>query len=273
MLTMKIALPSGTFHCAVEGKAGAPWIVASNSLATNLSLWDAFAQSAADRYRVFRYDQRGHGGSSAGKPPYAMADLARDALALMDEVGISKAHWIGISMGGATGWGIAQSAPERLLSATLCNTVINATAAGDWEERLALVRKQGLQVLVEPTLERWFTKKSVADKARCVDLVRRMIETTSVDGFTGCANALQTFDFSRDLESIRVPMLLVAGAEDGNKPQTMAADAKRVPVARLAIVPEAGHLCNIENPAAFNRIVGDFIDAAQAASAAPAGLR
>ena len=250
-----------SLNTSTEGPDGAPWIMLSNSLGTNLSLWDAFTSAVKDRYRVLRYDQRGHGRSPAMPPPYTMPQLAEDLIALMDRLGIARAHVVGISMGGATGWEIAHRHPDRLLSATICDAAVAAGPGGDWAERLKIVHAAGaLDPLVEPTLARWFTSKSMAENTEAVRRVREMIRTTSVDGFTGCVNALQTFDCSQGLESIKTPILLVAGEADGVRPKSMAEDAARVPAARLAIIPNAGHLCNIENPAAFNGAVAAFID-------------
>lgn len=256
-----VELPNGLrFHTLIEGAEGQPWVVMSNSLATNLSLWDELAASLRGRYRLFRYDQRGHGKSAVTPAPYSMPGLVDDVVGLMDKAGIARAHFVGISMGGATGLGMALTHPGRLHSLVFCDAAIAASTTNEWEERLKIVRAQGLEALVEPTLARWFTKRSIAEKAPAVDLVRKMIQTTSAEGFTGCVNALQTFDYSKGLEDIALPVLLVAGAEDGTRPQGMANDAKRIRGSQLAIIPDAGHLSNIENPREFNRAVGVFLD-------------
>lgn len=260
MTSSKISLRGTTFNTLVEGPAEAPWLVLSNSLATNLSLWDSFAASMSDRYRVFRYDQRGHGQTPASPPPYEMAELADDLVALMDHCGIDRAHFVGISMGGVAGWGLARQAPQRLLTLTICDTAMQSGAGADWDARLAVVKSSGLGALVEPTLERWFTKASMAGNNDAVRKVREMIRTTSEDGFVGCVNALKNFNYSEGVESLQMPVLLVAGAEDGTRPKAMADDAARISNASLAIIPDAGHLSNIENPDHFNMAVSSFID-------------
>jgi len=260
---------SDYFNVSIEGPEGAPWIVLSNSLATNLTLWDEFAEAMRGRYRIFRYDQRGHGRSVATAPPYSFSGLVADVIGLMDSVGISRAHFVGISMGAATGWGLALHHADRLASLTVCDGATAASATPEWEERLKIVKANGLAPLVEPTLERWFTKRSMAQQTDAVKRVRAMIGSTSVAGFTGCVNALQSYNYSDGLESIRVPTLLVAGAEDGTRPKAMAADAARVPGAQFAIIPDAGHLSNIENPTEFNRIVQGFVDAVTTRSRSP----
>ena len=129
---MKITANGIGFETRFDGPEGAPVVVLSNSLATNLSLWDALVSALAGRYRVFRYDQRGHGGTQVTPPPYRIPQLADDALALMDAAGIARAHWIGISMGGITGLCVAQKAPERLLSLAVCDAAPNSGPPAVW---------------------------------------------------------------------------------------------------------------------------------------------
>ena len=256
-----LELPNGLrFNVAIDGMEGAPWVMMSNSLATNLSLWDELAASLSDRFRLFRYDQRGHGGSDAPSPPYAMDELVADAEGLMDVAGIQTAHFIGISMGGIAGWALARRCPERLASLTICDAAMANGPAKDWIDRIEILERQGVEALVEPTLGRWFTKDSLAKNTKAVQRVRDMIATTKPKGFAGCMNALMAFDYSKDVERLRLPVLLVSGAHDGQRPQTMAADAARIPGARLAVIPDAGHLPCIENPEPFNKAVGAFLD-------------
>jgi 3-oxoadipate enol-lactonase len=249
-------------NCRIEGRKGAPWVVMSNSHGTNLSLWDDLVPALAGRYQVLRYDQRGHGKTAPLPPPYAMTELVEDVVALLDHLGIARTHFIGISMGGATALGLALKHPQRLLSATLCDCSVGGARAGvnEWAERIAIAHLEGTAALVEPTIARWFTKESVAAQTEAVRKVAEMIRTTSVEGYEGCANALQTFDFSSGLEAIPLPCLLVSGAEDGPRPQTMEAMHRRIPGSQFCVIPQAGHLSNIENPAEFNRVVGAFLD-------------
>ena len=256
-----LELSSGLrLNVAIEGREGAPWVVMSNSLATNLTLWDDLAASLSDRFRLLRYDQRGHGGSDAPPPPYAMDEVVADAVELMNGAGIERAHFIGISMGGIAGWALAQSHPHRLASLTVCDAAMANGPARDWLDRIAVLENEGVAALVEPTLGRWFTKESLARNTGAVQRVRQMIATTKPNGFAGCMHALMAFDYSAGVERLRLPVLLVSGEHDGARPQTMAADAARIPGARLVVIPDAGHLPCIENPAAFNKAVGKFLD-------------
>lgn len=253
-----------TFNTLTEGPEGAPWIVLSNSLATNLTMWDEFAAAMRDRYRVFRYDQRGHGGTDAPPPPYAAAQLVDDVVALMDAAGIERAHFVGLSMGGSTGLGLTQRFPERVVSLTMCDCRTLAAGIPGWNERIRVAREQGMAATVDATVSTWFTPASRAADIPAIEKLRGMVRTTKVDGYVGCIEALKAYDYSKGLESIRKPTLLVVGDQDGDRPKTMAEDAKRIPGARFVVIPDAGHISNIENPAAFNAAVGAFIDGVKA---------
>ena len=262
--TKIIQLPSGLrLHCAIDGKEGAPWVTLSNSLATNLSLWDELVTSLRDRYCILRYDQRGHGKSDVPDPPYTMIELMDDAVALLDAFGIARTNFLGISMGGATALGLALRYPNRLHSAMMCDSGFLSSPQGnrDWDERIAIARRSGMEAMVNSTIARWFTKPSIAAAPPAIDRVRDMIRSTPLNGFIGCANSLQTFNFSVDLEKVALPCLLVTGAHDGARPATMTADQKRIRGSVLRIIPDAGHLPNIERPEAFNAVVREFLDA------------
>jgi 3-oxoadipate enol-lactonase len=268
MSNQKIKLRNGiVFNTLTEGPNGAagnePWIVCSNSLATNLHMWDDFAAAMRGRYRVFRYDQRGHGGTDAPPPPYAPHELVDDVVGLMDAAGIAKAHFVGLSMGGSTGLGLTLTFPDRVVSLTMCDCRTAAMASAWWDERIASARANGMAAMAEPTANSWFTKESHDAKIPAIDQLREMVRTTKLDGYVGCIEALKIYDYSKDLEGIRTPTLLVVGDQDADRPKTMAADAKRIPGAGFVIIPGAGHISNIENPTAFNAAVAPFIDKVQ----------
>lgn len=247
--------------CQIEGPDDAPVVLMCNSHGTNFGIWDHAAAALRNRYRVLRYDQRGHGGSSPTPPPYTMIALVEDAAGLLDHFSIKQAHVIGVSMGGATTVGLATRHADRVASAIVCDSSVKARAgSSEWDERITIVRNGGIATLVEPTIGRWFTKASIAANTEAVKRVSEMIRTTSANGYIGCANALQTYDFSDGLEGIAVPCLFVAGAEDGERPKTMAVLAERVKGARFQAIAEAGHLPSIEQPAAFTAVVSEFLD-------------
>jgi 3-oxoadipate enol-lactonase len=259
---MKIKANGITINYEVDGPAGAPWLVLSNSLATNLSMWDEQARELKGAYRVLRYDQRGHGGTEATAGRYTFALLMADALALMDALGIGKAHFAGLSMGGATALGLAETQPDRLEKVIVCDSPCQSTPASaqQWEERIAIAQKQGMEPLVEATVGRWFPPEVV--KAPHVDKVRRMIRDTPVDGFIGCAAALADHDYASAVATVRRPVLFLVGEKDGVNPPAMRKLNAALPGSRYVELAGAGHISNLDQPEAFNRAVSDFLKAA-----------
>ena len=172
----------------VAGPPGVSVVTFSHALATHLGMWEPQAAATAARYRVLRYDTRGHGGSDAPAGPYTLAQLAEDARALLDGVGVKRTHFVGISMGGMIGQWLALTYPERLQSLVLCDTSARmAPEAGEiWDERTAAAARDGMAPHVEPTIGRWFTPAFVKEHPEVVDPLRAMIRSTDPRGFAGC---------------------------------------------------------------------------------------
>ena len=254
---MKVEHDGLRFEVRVEGNEGAPWLVFSNSLLTNLSLWDHQVAAFAGRFRILRYDQRGHGGTDVPPGPATIAQLAGDIDAIMGGMGIEGACFVGVSMGAATGIALAQRNPARV-SRLVCSDGNAAAPPGNdkaWEDRIAAARQKGMAGLADATLGRWFATPGHA----AIPAVRTMIETTPLDGFVACARALQHYDFSPGLGAMRLPALFVAGAADGAMPQSMPKLAQAVPGGRYAEIADAGHLPCIEQPRAFNALLEEFL--------------
>lgn len=251
-------------RCRVDGPEGAPWIAFSNSLMTDLSLWDRQAASFSGRYRVLRYDQRGHGGSSVPDADCRFDRLVGDLVALFDHFDIPRAAVAGVSMGGVTALGFAARCPERVAGVAVCDCQGGSTAAGAaaWDERIALARAGGMAALVEPTVRRWFTPASVEAGGPGVASVRRMIGATPLDGLVRGARALQHYDFRDCPAALRCPALFLAGAEDGALPDALRGMAEAAPDAVFTAVPGAGHLPNVERPAAFDAALAGLLDRA-----------
>ena len=252
---MKIDANGTAFNCRVDEREGAPWIVFSNSLATDLSLWDGQVALLADRYSILRYDTRGHGLTQASPPPYTFDMLTGDALALMDAVGVDKAHWVGLSLGGSTGIGMALKYGARLRSLAVCDSRSRTDPAfvKAWDDRIATIDAGGMDAIVEPTIARWFTPPFIASGKAVCDRVRDMIRNTSTDGFAGCSRALQTLDFERRLGELKLPVMFLVGSQDAACPPE-AAKAMHALVAgsHCVIVDPASHISNLENPGQFN---------------------
>jgi 3-oxoadipate enol-lactonase len=260
-----------TFRCQIDGldNTERPWLVFSNSLMTDLSLWDDQVKAFGGKYRILRYDQRGHGGTTVPAEACNFDDLAADLLQLFDAFRIAKAVVAGVSMGGITALRFAGRYPARV-SALVVSDATSAAPAGAqtvWQERIDLARRGGgMQALVGPTLERWFRPDSISAKAKAVERVRTMIAATPQQGFELAAAALMSFDFNADLASLRCPIRMVVGEGDGALPQVMRDMAASNAAADFVAIAHAGHLPNIEQPAAFNDALTSFLAKANAAA-------
>jgi len=257
---MKIKANGININYQIDGPEGAPWIVFSNSLATSTAMWDEQAAALKNSYRVLRYDQRGHGGTDAPGGRYAFDTLLADALGLLDALHIGKAHFAGLSMGGATALGLAERHPERFDRIIVCDSPCQSTpqSAQQWEERIAIAQKQGIEALVEPTVSRWFPPETVAKNPPHLDKVRAMFRATPVNGFIGCAAALADHDYASAVTGVKHPALFLVGEKDAPAP-AMRKLHEKLPGSRYIELPGAGHISNMDRPAEFNRAVADFL--------------
>ena len=249
------------FRCRVEGEEGAPWIVFSNSLLTDLSLWDEQVAALADEFRILRYDQRGHGGTDVPESPATIDQLVADAAALLDAFAIPRAAFVGISLGAATALGIAARLPERIARVVACDGQSRTPPGGAaaWQQRIDLAAEKGMEGLVEPTVRRWFPPSFVDANGVGLNRVRAMIRETPFGGFVACTRALQNFDLNPILPGIAQPVLLMVGEADGALPQTMRAIQAQIPDCDLTVIPGAGHLVNIQEPDLVNRALSSFL--------------
>ena len=264
---MNIELNGVNFRYELDGPEGAPWIVFSNSLTTDVSMWDTEVAQLKDRFRILRYDTRGHGQTTAAPGPYSFDVLVGDVIAQMDAMGIDKAHYVGLSLGGMTGLGVAIEHGDRLLSLSACDArpFANPEWAAPWVDRIALARDKGMEALVEPTVARWFTEdfQKVASNVLVMDHVRKMIRETSVEGYTGCAGALQGLNYLPRLDEIKVPSLFMTGASDGSTPPAASQEMHAaVAGSTCVILDPASHISNLENPTDFDSALFAHIEAA-----------
>ncbi len=244
-----------------DGPAAGRVVLLSNSLMSNYDMWDWTVPALADRYRVLRYDTRGHGRSATPPGPYAMAQLADDAAALIDALGLGAVHVAGLSMGGMIAQQLGARYPDKVLSLSLCDTASEMPPRSLWEERLSIAREQGIPGLVDGTLKRWFTEAFHRRSPEDIAKVRAMILGTGVEGYMGCACAVRDMAQSTMCLSIRAPTLVMTGRHD---PACTVAQStvlhRLIDGSRLAIVEDAAHLANIEQPEAFNRLLRGFLD-------------
>jgi 3-oxoadipate enol-lactonase len=249
------------FNVKIDGHRGSPWLVLSNSLATNLSMWDRQVEALRDRFRIMRYDQRGHGESDAPAGRYDFSTLVADVVGLMDALEITRTHFAGLSMGGMTAIALTEQHPDRIdrVVACDCGPASTAESARQWQERIALAREHGMQALVQPTIERWFPPEFISGNADTIEKVRHMIRTTPLNGFIGCAYALSNFDLRPGLGGIRKPVQFICGGKDASLAGTRALHAA-VSGAAFVEIPGAGHISNMENPTTFTHALQGFLE-------------
>lgn len=256
--------PSGApaIHYTIDGTQG-PWLVMSHSLGCDVSMWDPQLAALAGRYRVLRYDTRGHGRSGAGVAPYTLDDLADDAAQLMDHLDIAQATWIGFSMGGMIGQTFALRYPHRVQALVLADTTSqhDATPQSVWDERIRVAREQGLRPLVGPAIGRWFTTSFREAQPAAVAAVAQVIASTHVEGWTGCCAAIASVHTTEDLNRIGCPALVIVGEHDIGTPLAASLEMHRhLPRSTLAVIADAAHMTCIEQPDRFNRALRMFLD-------------
>jgi 3-oxoadipate enol-lactonase len=259
---MKLTANGISVNYTLDGPAGAPVVTLSHSLAADLTMWDPQLKALTAKYRVLRYDTRGHGGSDAPAGAYTLAQLAEDAKALLAALGIARTHWVGLSMGGMIGQTLALTSPGLFLSLALCDTSsrIPAEAKPLWQERIQTAQAQGMEPLVEPTIGRWFTAPFQEARKDVVDPVRARIRTTSPQGYAGCCAAIAGLDLTDRLAAIKIPTLIVVGEEDQGTPVAASrAIQAQIAGSQLEIIKSAAHLSNLEQPEEFTRILTTFL--------------
>ncbi len=259
---MRINANGISINYQIDGPEGAPWLVFSNSLVTNLSMWDDQVADLKSSFRILRYDQRGHGGTQVTDGKYSFDMLTADAIGLLDALSITRAHFAGISMGGMTAMFLAERHPERFDGVIACDFGPASTpvSAQQWQERIDLATAKGMEGLAEATVARWFPPEFIAAKAPVIDKTREMIRTTPFKGFAGCAAALSDYDMRPGLGAVRNPTLLIVGTKDatlGGIRQVRDA----VPGSKLVELEGAGHLSNLEQPKNFSQAIRDFLQA------------
>lgn len=234
-------------HTVIEGPASAEVLVLANSLGTAIGMWDAQMPRLTERYRVLRYDLRGHGRSDVPSGPYEIADLGRDLLSVVADAGVERAHVAGVSIGAMSAMWAAAHGPERVDRLVLISTSARLGPPEAWAERAAKVGAGGTAAVVDAVVPRWFTLDFVERRPDELERVRRMFVTTPADGYAACCGAIERMDLEPELRGISAPTLVIAAADDPATPvHHMERIAALVPDARLEVVPHAAHLVNIQ---------------------------
>lgn len=237
-------------HAVVSGRADAPAVVLSNSLGSTHRMWDAQLADLEQRFRVVRYDTRGHGGSPVPEGPYVIDDLADDLVALLDRLDIAKAHLVGLSLGGMTVMRVAIRNPERVQRLALLCTGAQLPPASAWTDRAATVRAQGSAAVAAAVVQRWFTPAHLDARPDVRSGYEQMVAATPAEGYAACCEAIAELDLREQLSGITAPTLAIAGADDpATPPAKLEEIVARIPGARLLTVPQAAHLANVEQPA------------------------
>jgi 3-oxoadipate enol-lactonase len=250
-------------HVQVEGPERAPVLMLSNSLGTTLHMWDGQVAPFTRHFRLVRYDRRGHGKSGRPPGPYTMERFGRDALAVLDWLGIDKVSWCGLSMGGMVGQWLGASAPGRIERLVLCNTSSYFPDKEPWNDRLRLVREKGIAAFTGLNMERWFTKEFRERAPEAVARMAAMFAATPLESYVACGEAVRDMDHRELLPKISTPTLVIAGKHDPATPLEAGEYIRsRIPGAKL-IVLDAAHISNVEQPLAYTEAVLDFLLAGQ----------
>ncbi|MFC0282748.1 alpha/beta fold hydrolase [Camelimonas abortus] len=253
------------FNVVIDGPGDAPPLLMAHPLGASLEVWTPQVARLARRFRVIRYDARGHGDTpvpadaagEAGRE--GVGALGQDALDVMDALGLARVHWCGLSMGGMAGQWLLANAPHRLDRVVLSNTAATTGPAEAWTERLAVLKSEGMAGLIDGVMARWFTPAFAAAHPDRVETVRRLVLRTSPEGYAACAMALRGMDLRQAIAGATPPTLVIAGAHDaGTTPEQAQFIASQLANARLLTL-DAAHLSNVEQAGPFTEAVAEFL--------------
>ena len=240
----------------VDGPEGAPTVVLSNSLGSTSAMWDPQLPAFAARFRVVRYDHRGHGASPVPPAPYELGDLGADAIALLDRLGLERVHWCGLSLGGMVGMWMAINAPDRIDRLVLCCTSAKLGPPEMWADRAKTVRAQGVDAVADAGIERWLSPGFVEREPQTAARIRAMLAATPDEGYAACCGVIERMDQVSRLGAIRAPTLVIAGEDDpATPPEHGELIASSIRGARFEVVPDARHLATVEQPEAMTSLI------------------
>jgi 3-oxoadipate enol-lactonase len=250
-------------YCEDSGGRGEAVILA-HAIGCDRRMWEELVPVLAKRHRVIALDARGHGRSALPPRPWSLEDMADDAVRVLDRLGIGRAHWVGLSMGGMVGQAFALAHPTRLARLVLANTTSSYGPGGraNWDQRIRMIEQGGLAAIRGMVASRYFAPEFAAAHPEAVERVMARFLETPQDGYLGCCEAIRELDYAGALSRVRAKTLVIAGELDPGTPVAMAeAIAEDIPGARLAVIPGASHLSVVEKPAEFASLVLDFLAA------------
>ncbi|WP_419736779.1 3-oxoadipate enol-lactonase [Pseudomonas sp. COR18] len=257
-----VQLADGELHYRFDGPQEAPVLVLSNSLGTDLGMWDTQIPAFAEHFRVLRYDTRGHGRSLVTEGPYSIEQLGRDVVALLDALGIERAHFCGLSMGGLIGQWLGIHAGQRLNRLIVCNTAAKIGDPAMWNPRIETVLRDGaaaMAALRDGAIARWFTPQFSAAQPQQVKPITDMLAATSPQGYAANCAAVRDADFREHLDRIRAPVLVIAGSEDAVTPPSGSLFIQQHVKGAEYAEFHAAHLSNVQAGDAFSQRVLDFL--------------
>lgn len=244
----------------LDGREGAPWLIFSNSLGTTNAMWDGQIEPLAQRFRILRYDTRGHGQSEVAPAPYGIDQLGRDVLQLADSLGVDRFSFCGLSMGGMTGQWIGSEVPERVERLVLCNTGAVIGQPALWNERIAQVEKGGMASMVDGAMDRWFTKAFQQSHPADVGRIRDAFLTIDPRGYARCMGAIRDTDLRPRLGRIKAPTLVINGSADPATPPELGLEIAAGVKGSRVVTLQAAHISNVEAKAAFDEALAGFLN-------------
>jgi 3-oxoadipate enol-lactonase len=244
----------------VDGPSGAPTVVLSNSLGSTPAMWDPQFPALAERFRVVRYDHRGHGRSPVPDGPYDLDDLGADVLALLDRLELERVHWCGLSLGGMVGMWMAINTPERIDRLVLCCTSARLGPPEMWADRAATVRAHGVDAIADAGIERWLSPGFIAREPDTAVRIRAMLAGTPAEGYAACCGVIERMDLLDRLGEITAPTLVVAAAQDpATPPEHGERIAASIPGARIEVIEDAAHLAAVEQSDAITELIAGHL--------------
>ncbi len=249
-------------NCEIDGPEGAPWITFITGITNDTTMWDDHVPALSREHRLLRLDSRGHGGSDATSAPYDFHTLTDDVIGVWDALDIERSHVVGIGLGGMTTLMLALREPRRVsaIVPTACRAELVPEYRAIWPPMIELSNEGGIDAIADITAERWFPEPFRETNPGKMDAVRAMIRRTSLDGYHGCIRALLTLSAGERLPDLRMPALFVSGALDfiGGPADVMSEMARTVANGQHVTLPDAGHICNMANPRAYDNALLSF---------------
>jgi len=257
-MTTVISVNGINIHYKLEGPENGPSIVFSNSLGTDMRIWDEVISYLPKNLKILRYDKRGHGLSDCPNSPYSMGTLVKDIEALMDTLKLKNSVLIGLSIGGMIAQGLAIKRLDLVRAMVLSNTAAKIGNSEIWEDRINTVKSFGMKALTEETMKRWFSNDFLESKE--IHKWKNMVERQPVEGYIGCAHAISGTDFYTPTSSLRLPTIAIAGSEDGSTPPDLVRETSNlIPGSKFNLIKGAGHIPCVEAPIKYANILSGFM--------------